>query len=291
MSLLALMKSAKTAGEQPSIKHTVDMYYLKKSQETDQERYIDRLMRFQPSQLSYNGSCPRAYHLVMRRDEYGISFIQEPKFSASMMRVFDHGHALHALYQDKVLGPAGVLYGEWQHQRTGEKIEGFMPQNEQSLWRYVEPRLIWPEMRITGYCDGIIFVNGQWCILEIKSANNNSFMYVKSTGKPRDYHVRQAQIYVFAPKPTLSQQMHISGVLMLYINKDTGEEAEFYVPRDEGIMGAIANNIQQSIAAADSPNLPPRLSDCKSERSPRAKDCHACGACFSLPNGSNDELF
>ncbi len=289
---MSLMKSAKAASEKPSVKHSIDLYYLKKSQETDQERFLDRLTRFQPSQVSYHGACPRAYHLFMRREELGLSFVQEPKFSAATMRVFDHGHALHALYQDKILGPAGVLYGEWQHTRTGEKIEGFMPQRDQEMWRYVEPRLIWPEMRISGYCDGIVFVNGQWCILEIKSANNNSFMYIKATAKPRDYHVRQAQIYVFSPKPTISQQMHISGILMLYINKDTGEELEFFMPRDEEMMGQIVSNIQQAIAAAENPNLPPRLSECKSSKSARAKDCHACGACFSLPNGGGqDDLF
>ena len=277
MSLANLMKGVKMASERPSVLDAVNKHYLRQSKYIDMERTLDRMTRFQPSSVCYQGACARSYSMFMNRDSLGVDMEPVLKFGADMMRVFDHGHAIHATYQDKILGPAGVLYGRWKNKDS--EVEGFRPAGEG--WEYVEPRIIWPEKRLSGYCDGLVFVGGKWCVLEIKSANSHSFSWIKNTNTPRDYHVKQAQLYIFAPKK-IEKQMHIEGAIILYYNKDTGEEMEFYVERDETIVKPMVDSMDYAIECADSAYIPPRLEECKTPRSKRAKECAMCKACFSL---------
>lgn len=283
MSLASIIKNTKQGQARPSVLTEVDRYYTKQAHHIDMERTLDRMTRFQPSSVCYQGVCPRMYSLFMHREELKAPVEPVSKFGADMMRVFDHGHAIHATYQDKILGPAGLLYGGW---KNGDKqVEGFHPGG--SGWTYVEPRIIWPEKRISGYCDGIVFVGGKWCILEIKSANNNSFGWIKSTNQPREYHAKQAQLYIFAPKPTITKEMVIEGCIILYYNKDTGEELDFYVPKDESFLYDIYQGIDYAIKCVDERVIPPRVEECKTPRSKRAKECAMCTACFTegIENG------
>ena len=276
MSLANLIKNAKRAEGRPSVLQAIDRHYNAQARYIDMERTLDRMSRFQPSSISYQGACPRQYSLFMNREEFDLEVEPVVKFGADMMRVFDHGHAIHATYQDKILGPAGILYGRWKN--GDQEVEGFRPHGED--WEYVEPRIVWPEKRISGYCDGLVFVDGRWAVLEIKSANSNSFGWIKNTNRPRDYHVRQAQLYIFAPKK-IEKPMKIEGCIILYYNKDTGEEMEFYVEADESMLADMYQQIDDAIYAAENALLPPRLEDCKTPKSKRAKECAMCKACFS----------
>jgi len=277
MTLASIIKNAKRGQERPSVLTEVDRYYTQQAHHIDMDKTLDRMTRFQPSSICYQGVCARMYSLFMNREALGAPVEPVVKFGSDMMRVFDHGHAIHATYQDKILGPAGILYGHW---RNGDKVvEGFRPDGKG--WEYVEPRIIWPEKRISGYCDGLVFVGGKWCVLEIKSANSNSFGWIKSTNQPREYHSKQAQLYIFAPKPHITKQMNIEGVIILYYNKDTGEEMEFYVPRDETLLTPIFDDIDQAINYAEQGVIPPRVEECKTPKSKRAKECAMCTACFT----------
>ena len=276
MSLANLIKGVKVAEQRPSVLKAVNSHYLAQSRHIDMTKTLDRMTRFQPSSVCYQGACPRAYSMFMNREDLGVDMEPVFKFGADMMRIFDHGHAIHANYQDKILGPAGVLYGKWRYR--DEIIEGFRPQGEG--WEYVEPRIIWPEKRISGYCDGLVFVGGKWCVLEIKSANSHSFGWIKNTNRPRDYHVKQAQLYIFAPKK-IEKKMHIEGAIILYYNKDTGEEMEFYVERDQSCVDEMMQSVDYAIECADGGVIPARLEECKTKRSKRAKECAMCSACFS----------
>lgn len=275
MSLSNLIRGVKIASERPSVLNAINKHYLTKSKHIDIEKTLDRMTRFQPSSVCYQGACARAYSLFMNREELGLDVEPVLKFGSDMMRIFDHGHAIHANYQDQILGPAGILYGRWKN--GDQEIEGFRPNGDG--WLYVEPRIQWAEKRLSGYCDGIVFVGGKWCILEIKSANNHSFGWIKNTNTPRDYHVKQAQLYIFAPKK-IEKEMFIEGAIILYYNKDTGEEMEFYVERDESLIKPMMDSIDYAIECADNKLIPKRLEDCKSSRSKRAKECHMCKACF-----------
>lgn len=48
---------------------------------------------------------------------------------AKLRRIFDTGNALHDWYQNKYLGPAGLLWGRWKCSRCHEVEWGFMPKD------------------------------------------------------------------------------------------------------------------------------------------------------------------
>lgn len=275
MSLTSLIKNLHNAGGNPSLSAEIEKHFIRKANEFDLEKFEDRLTRFHPSQISYWGVCPRAYYLTMKREELGIALNKPKPHETSLLRIFEHGHSIHALYQDKILGPAGVLYGKWE--LNGVSQEGFQPSPE---WKYVEPRLWWTEKRISGYCDGFLKLNNKWYLLEIKSSNDMSFRYLKRSGQPREYHSRQAQIYMQAPHD-LSVKPTIQGAFILYVNKDTGEELDLFIENDPSRIEPIMQQIDVAIDSLDNPVVPMRVDDCKSNRSKRAKDCVACSVCFT----------
>lgn len=278
MSLANLIKNLHRSEEQgtPSLQPTIEQYFMRTANEFDEEKHCDRLTRFHPSQISYWGVCSRAYYLGMKREELGLPVEVPEPFETTLLRVFEHGHSIHAMYQDKVLGPAKVLYGKWK--KDGEIIEGYQPDKD---WAYVEPRLWWPEKRISGYCDGFVRVNDEFYVLEIKSINDQGFRFLKRNNEPKPYHVRQAQIYVHAPHD-LEKKFDVKGVILLYINKATGEEIDFFVPNDISMVQPLFDQIDQAVDALDQSFIPPRVEDCKSAKSKRAKDCKVCQSCFSF---------
>lgn len=275
MSLADIIKNLHNAGERPSLSAEIEKHFIRKANEFDQDKFEDRLTRFHPSQISYWGVCPRAYYLVMKREELGLVINKPEPHETSLLRIFEHGHSIHAMYQDKILGQAGILYGKWE--LNNEIVEGFQPSPE---WKYVEPRLWWTEKRISGYCDGFLKINGKWYLLEIKSSNDMSFRYLKRSKEPRAYHARQAQIYMNAPHD-LEVKPKFEGAFILYVNKDTGEELDLFIENDPSIIEPLMNQIDEAIDSLELPVIPMRVDDCKTNRSKRAKDCIACSVCFS----------
>ena len=179
------------------------------------------------------------------------------------------------MYQDKLLGPAKVLYGKW---KLNEQVTvGFQPTPE---WEYVEPRIFWSEYNLSGYCDGIVKVGSDWFILEIKSVNDNSFRFIKSQGQPQAYHARQALLYCEAPMD-IDVPGEIKGCIVLYINKNTGQEIDYFVERDTASVQVTLNDMKSAINDLSSETIPAKVTDCFS-KGKRAKDCPVCNQCFSL---------
>ena len=275
MSLSDLLKMRHKQGETPSILPIIERHFIQSSA-FDREKWEEKGQRFHPSKLSYWGACARSYALFMLRDELKIEFEPPTPHKTSLLRIFEMGHTIHSMYQDKILPKTGSLYGKWV--RGEDVIEGFYPGEG---WSYQEVRVWWPRYRLSGYIDGIVLISGKWFVLEIKSCNDNSFRYLKNVLKePRSYHKTQSQLYVFADKK-LDRDIDLQGSIVLYVNKDSGEELDFYVPRDKESIEGILNDIDQAIEAVENKIVPNRVSDCKTYRSKRAKDCFACGACFS----------
>lgn len=279
MSLTSLIKSLHNAGGKPTLLPTIERFFMRKSHEYDEEKQADRVTRFHPSQISYWGVCPRAYYLLMKREELGFGLPRKEPFQTSLLRIFEHGHSIHEMYQNKILGPAGVLYGKWEC--NGDVIWGFQPSES---WDYVEPRIWWGEKRISGYCDGFLFIDGKWTVLEIKSTNDQSFRWIKRSGEAKPYHARQAQLYLEAPNDA-PDPMELEGAIILYINKDTGEEFEVFIEKDPESIRPIIEGIDVAIDSLDGDQPPPQVDDCKSSRSKRAKDCLACNICFGVNDG------
>ena len=280
MSLNNLFKMIHNQEEtdSPSVLPKIEQFYLKKSHNRDYDVIMEKMTRFHPSSVGYNPVCARKYSIIMNREEFGAKLRLADPHKTSLLRVFDHGHMIHDMYQNDILAKAGCLYGKWKNKDNPSMItEGFYPGER---WEYQEPRMKWPEKRMSGYVDGVLFIDGKWYVLEIKSSNSNSFKYIKSVSKfPRDYHIKQAMLYCFAPND-LEECGEIEGAIILYVNKETGEEMDFFIKKDMSIIYPILTDIQTAIEAADAKLLPNRLEDCKTQRSKFAKECVACDFCF-----------
>lgn len=277
MSLTDVIKSLHRSGGIPSVIPEIEKFLLKEGRSQDPSSWEDKMTRFHPSKIGFSGVCPRQYSLFMLRDKLGLTINPPSPHDNGLLRIFHHGHSIHSMYQDKILSEC--LYGFWE--REGTKIEGFRPKGDG--WVYVEPRIFWPEYRISGYADGLVFVNDQWVLLEIKSSNDQAFRFLKAKKEPRASHVLQAQLYVFAPN-NIQKDLEITGAVILYVNKDTGEELDFFVEKDFSVIEDSLNQIKYSIDSADRGYVPDRLGECKSLRSKRAKGCVTCHACFMKEN-------
>jgi CRISPR-associated exonuclease Cas4 len=76
------------------------------------------------------------------------------------------------------------------------------------------------ELRTLGHADGIVKIHGQRYVLEIKTINTNSFAMLGKNPKPE--HIAQVVMYMAA----LAEKK----ALILYVDKNTGQLKEFYVP-------------------------------------------------------------
>lgn len=124
---------------------------------------------FSPSTIGYgHGKCPRYWNLAFT----GAVF--EPKVSARGMAIMMNGIKVHERLQDLMIK------------------RGILSETE------LEIRLEDPPVK--GFLDGLIrFPAGEDIpVLEIKSANMNSFEARRSSNKPSDYHLIQLLIYLKA---------------------------------------------------------------------------------------------
>lgn len=146
-------------------------------------------------------TCPReiAMQAVLGPPERRRVF--EPRLKAR----FDVGTALHSWWQNKYLGPAGVLLGQWRCSGCREVREGTMPSKAHDCavhakWKFVETRVEYREAGwsrpIVGRFDGEVECDppegetDRVGVLEIKTA---SFMPIKEVSA--DY-VWQCQCYM-----------------------------------------------------------------------------------------------
>jgi hypothetical protein len=245
-----------------------------------------------PSEVSYEDPfCPR-WHVYRsqlvkaqqaeERLPFGVEEKKEKQEpNPELMRIFQMGHSVHAMYQDDILGPAGVLYGVWN--RWNEKKEkwetdrGFKPEGKG--WKYQEPRI--RSRGVTGHCDGIIRVDNRWFALEIKSSNDQAFRFRK---KVKHEHLRQAQIYAnlgFVDFP----EVEVDGIIFLYVNKNTSEEKEFVVPKDSEIIKDVLIGLDTYAKAIKTKSLPPR--QCLRLNSKRANSCPVKEHCFATGEGES----
>jgi hypothetical protein len=116
---------------------------------------------------------------------------------------FDIGHAMHYWYQNKYLGPMGVLKGTWECVRCDEKRNGFYPKLDSSKchhggkhrWEFVEAHVFSEEWEIKGKYDGLLdFGDGEEIVLDIKTSDPDWFKKMK---KPWDSAVAQLQVYMW----------------------------------------------------------------------------------------------
>lgn len=211
------------------------------------------------------------------------------RVDAGLNLTFLHGTSLHWGVQNKLLGPAGILYGTWRCDscgqmhgipRDGVPIVDWAVRypNECSrcgdkVFTYEEHSFADPSIQLTGHSDGFLVVPGLpgMGILEVKSIGARGALEIKNA--PQIGHLIQAHVY-----------MMFSGLQwakILYWKKaDYGVKAlvEHHVVRDEDTVSLIRETVGSVWSGIRDKTLPQRI--CATDHCPRAKSCPVVDRCF-----------
>jgi hypothetical protein len=169
---------------------------------------------FHPSALYY--MCPRCE--VLKR-VVPKNMLPTERIDVVTRAKFDIGHALHAWYQNKYLGPMGILKGVWQCLECGSKEGLEVPTvrpdkcskcGTSGDWEYHECVLASKEWNIVGKIDGIISAGAVDYVLDMKTCDPGLFQKLT---KPWPSNTYQVQIYMWL--------LGIKTGLLLYIDKSS----------------------------------------------------------------------
>jgi hypothetical protein len=192
---------------------------------------------------SYWGACDRKIIYELR----GVERSNPP--GPRSKRIFRIGHLLHEFIQ-------GAL-------ATAPEIAEFYPEFE-----------ITSKLEETGHGDALmVFDDGTAAVLEIKSINSKGFFFLKDEPKPENaaqgqtyaVHARNDGVWVDDPAaeggkrfiPPLGDR--VTGVLVVYFDKDTLHIREFWLPYDTAWEQKVEDRIAHlETYRADPESLPPR---------------------------------
>lgn len=248
-------------------------------------------MWFRSSGIPY--LCPRMYALAIR-DQFTLN--ENP--DAELTWVFGTGTAFHTQFQEDYLQRLGsVFQGWWRNRKDGSVHKGAAIHDHddtlQNLWtgrpeggdyEYVELEFRCEEFRLTGHCDGVLVWGDDSPdeILEIKTINSRGFDFVDpiAGGKPKVEHVAQVQAYMWLSGLTRAR--------ILYIKKDLSVRdpkkvlCEHLIERDESIISSIKEMLLECTSVVDNGGeVPPRLPECRTKTSSKARYCSGRDACFA----------
>jgi CRISPR/Cas system-associated exonuclease Cas4 (RecB family) len=186
---------------------------------------------------SYTNQCARYWYYLFEGTE------MTPSFRPQTYRIFDNGHAVHErLYS--YLRSMGILVAE-------------------------EIPVKHDDPPIEGTADGIIDFNGHK-LIELKSISNEGFHYRKLHKKPKDDHIRQAQIYM--------RCLDLPSGFVIYENKNNQEILPIYIERDDVFIDKLFKKyrgIYDAYLSKEIPIQPYKRSSAK------CADCNLAAKCWS----------
>lgn len=252
---------------------------------------------------SIGSVCPREEVLRSQLDVNKVEGI-----SADLGLVFEVGHALHWVMQNRAMPAAGGIVGKWRCTWCGEQygsirtsmvprpqacvrcgaVDSEVPrfQNrpdysvKSDAFLYVEQWLGDNEYRIGGHPDGFwidgdvdSFSDDDVVVLEFKSASERTFYKYKQV--PDFVHVVQVQCYMWLTGFRRSK--------IIYINKGQfgfSGVAEHDIEYDEDSVARIQRAIKEIRSGLRSGEVPAREA-CGTIHCERARNCVVAQQCFS----------
>jgi len=202
--------------------------------------------RFLADDNEENGAKPTAAGTLMRCSDAGnclrqrgfsaSRFPEAHKFDTSTLIAFSLGTSMHELLQNAI----GHVYGG-----EFEKVVDLSPLG----------------VSLSGSADGVVEVDDQTRLLEIKTMGSYPFKIAKETGLPKRQHVAQAALYALGTPG-------VTHLWMVYVAKESGfrgafkagEMLEFVIDLDEELFDGFTpqqiamqeldnfRSVQQSLA-------------------------------------------
>ena len=166
----------------------------------------------------------------------------EPTFTGHTYRIFDNGHAVHDRLYDYFRN-MGILLEE-------------------------EIPLEHKEPPIRGTADGIIEWDGRK-LIELKSISQEGFHYRLLHNKPKDDHIRQAQVYM--------RCLDLDDGFVIYENKNNQQILPIYMQRDDVFIDKLFKKWTKWHQAFLDDKLPVRPYKITS---PKCQNCDAKAFCW-----------
>lgn len=260
MSLKDVLKSVKRESDsgKPSLIWAIEKYLSKEHAESRPDDGY-----YHPSGLS---DCARL-------EVYKKMGFKGGKHSPKLIRVFNNGSYVHTRIQ-WYLGEMGVLKGFWFCPQCATKYWGLKKDHpENKCTREMEPEykevpIQDDEIMMRGHADGIVVLEGQEYLLEIKSINDNGF---KNLTEAMEHHRVQANLYM--------KNRGLKAVIFLYECKNDQNLKEYIVPFNPTLNVKYEQVMRSATEGMKSRVLPERV--CKTQADAKKRWCEACELCFS----------
>lgn len=203
------------------------------------QKQLKKVVGFHPS---YTNQCERYWYYLFNGIEY------TPSFSPQTYRIFDNGHGVHER-----------LYSYFRE--MGILLEEELP-------------VTYDDPPITGTADGVIDFYGRK-LIELKSISNEGFEYRRIYKKPKDDHVRQAQIYM--------KCLDLDQAFVIYENKNNQQILPILIDRDDAFIDKLFNKYKKFYKNFVEGTLP------KHPYKMTSKNCSSCDLyshCWSEADGN-----
>jgi len=243
------------------------------------------------------------------------------KNSPDLIRTFNFGTALHDWYQNKYLGPMGILWGKWECSRCGFIHWGFMPKDRHECdsalkqnscihclekgrielrggcihcglwgqWIYREIPVVkrFDEYNISfvGHCDGLIKLYNQWFVVELKSMRDPIFLQLDGA---RYNHSCQGKTYGYLIRSGCVEGLPCdiaipkpSKVIVFYIGKNCSKEKEYSLNLDDFESEFFTNVPLIFYLSLQRKILPPKWEECTKRSDSIPQKCKKASHCFA----------
>jgi hypothetical protein len=207
---------------------------------------------------------------------------KKQKINAKLRRTFDFGENYHRLIQNEILGPRGILLGDWVcircHKEYLNQIYPSHPCEEcgryqgRHQFEYRELTPINTEYGISAHVDGILFVGNQKKILELKTVNAISFKLVSEVHQEAiESHRKQIQLY-----------MWLTGIhqgVILYFDKNESQLFQWEEKMNHSYINSVLSGLKEAREGMRT-GVVPKRTVCESITCSRAKSCPVSKRCF-----------
>lgn len=268
----------------------------------------------QPTETNYlrasglHGVCPKEFVLNYWQPRPNRFFDWKSRI------MMDVGSSLHYQLQNQILGPMGVLYGNWK----GPKVLGFdthftdcfYPDPEKAIWEmqhqmplsYIYQEYeVWDEQyRIKGHVDGKISLNRLTYLHDIgdmfkgnikelyrrlqkipagelvnwELKSSGGYVFDKITGEESIPDYYRSQACIYQAKTGIYK------TLFWYINRDTMKSKTMIYNYEKHFWTEATRKARIIWEAIRDERLPDAMLACKSPKDDRAKGCTFCEPCF-----------
>lgn len=226
--------------------------------------------------------------------EYVFNYFDPREYPADDMKSglrMGVGQMVHKRIQDSILGPMGLLYGKWVHEKTGEVLENCYRPKEKG-WKFRERKIkiqIESGATISSFIDGEIdknrfewFVDGckgdppeiadQFYLWEFKTMNPNTYADTRGVDDLHSDYKMQAEVY-----------QNITGTFKtIFWILSTADYSGRFIEYDyTGEWWKTAElKMQVCLEAIDKLHLPIAYKACETKDDHRAKRCPFREECF-----------